>query len=198
MIPNPARAPVLAGLLLLAGCQPSPPAAPGRVVAPAPAPAASTNPAAAAAAATPALKPAKPSLVVRTFDGGQFDLSAHRGKWVVVNYWATWCNPCLKEIPDLDAFDKSRADVETIGLAYEEIEPADMAAFLRQHPIGYPIAVLDVYKPPADFPVPQGLPVTYLIAPDGAVARQFLGPVGSTDLAAAIAGQGKTAASPAP
>jgi hypothetical protein len=46
--------------------------------------------------------------------------------------------------------------------------------------------VVDVYSPPADFETPRGLPMTYLIAPDGKVARKFLGPVTSADLAAAM------------
>ena len=143
-----------------------------------------------------AAKPEVPSLVVDTFDGGKFDLAQHRGNWVVVNFWATWCTPCLKEIPDLDAFDQSRKDVDVIGLAYEEIERADMEAFLKEHVISYPIAVIDVYKPPADFDTPRGLPMTYLIAPDGKVARQFLGPVGSADLIKVM--QAQPDAKPAP
>lgn len=140
----------------------------------------------AAAAGTETPKPEHPALVVSTFDGGTFDLSRHRGGWVVVNFWATWCTPCLKEIPELDAFDKSRDDVAVIGLAYEEIARPDMEAFLREHSISYAIAVIDVYNPPVDFDVPRGLPMTYLIAPDGRVGRKFLGPITSADLVEAM------------
>ena len=171
---------LLATLMLVASCKPTEESA-----APA-APVAATAPATVATDAAEPPKPEMPALVVETFDGGKFDLAQHRGKWVVVNFWATWCNPCLKEIPDLDAFDKSREDVEVIGLAYEEIERADMQAFLKEHVISYPIAVVDVYSPPADFETPRGLPMTYLIAPDGKVARKFLGPVTSAELAAAM------------
>jgi len=176
---------LLAALMLVASCKPTEESA-----APA-APVAATAPATVATDAAEPPKPEMPSLVVETFDGGRFDLAQHRGKWVVVNFWATWCNPCLKEIPDLDAFDKSREDVEVIGLAYEEIERADMQAFLKEHVISYPIAVVDVYSPPADFETPRGLPMTYLIAPDGKVARKFLGPVTSAELAAAMAAYAK-------
>jgi thiol-disulfide isomerase/thioredoxin len=181
---------LLAIIFLAASCKPADAPAPASpaVVAGAPA----TVPAAAEELAQDP-KPELPSLVVDTFDGGKFDLAEHRGKWVVVNFWATWCNPCLKEIPELDAFDKSRDDVEVIGLAYEEIERADMLAFLKQHVISYPIAVVDVYAPPADFETPRGLPMTYLIAPDGRVARKFLGPVTPADLTAAMAANGKAA-----
>ncbi len=141
-----------------------------------------------------AAKPEFPALVVPTFDGKTFDLSQHRGRWVVINYWATWCGPCLKEIPDLDAFDKSREDVDVVGLAYEEIERADMEAFLKDHPMSYPIAVLDVYKPPADFETPRGLPTTYLIAPDGKVAKHFVGPITSEDLLKAMNQHGQAPA----
>lgn len=142
-----------------------------------------------AAAAKPAAadtKPSVPTLKIATVADGEFDLAAHRGHWVVVNFWATWCAPCLKEIPDLSQFDAAREDVEVVGIAFEEIELADMKQFLEKHPAGYPIAIADVYNPPADFQVPRGLPMTYLIAPDGKVAQRFLGPVTSQELAKAI------------
>lgn len=147
---------------------------------------------ASAPAAAPAVPPAapaapdRPALQIATVDGKPFDLAARRGHWVVVNFWATWCGPCLKEMPDLDAFDASRDDVEVIGLAYEEIEPEAMRAFLVKHPVRYPIAIVDTYEPPADFPTPRGLPMTYLIAPDGRVAKEFLGPVTPAALTAVI------------
>lgn len=179
-------------IVLLAACKPTPPAAPA-------APAAPVEPAApavSAAPAAPAAKPEIPTLKLQTFAGQAYDLAEHRGRWVVVNFWATWCTPCLKEIPDLNAFDKARDDVDVIGLAYEEIEKADMEAFLKEHPIDYPIAVVDTFNPPADFDTPPGLPMTYLIAPDGKVAKQFLGPVTSEELAKLIDTAGKTAAAP--
>jgi thiol-disulfide isomerase/thioredoxin len=141
--------------------------------------------------ATPSTAAMKsPSLKVTTLDGAAYDLAAHRGKWVVVNFWATWCGPCLKEMPDLSALDAMREHIEVIGLAYEDIKPAEMAAFLKVHPVVYPIAIIDVYAPPADFASPRGLPMSYLIAPDGTVAKQFLGPVTARDIEAAIASAG--------
>jgi thiol-disulfide isomerase/thioredoxin len=128
----------------------------------------------------------QPQLVVETFDGKTFDLASYRGKWVVVNFWATWCAPCLKEIPDFNAFTKKHSNVQFIGLAYEEIERQDMQAFLKKVPIDYPIAILDVYNPPKDFDTPRGLPMTVLLKPDGSVAEKFLGPVTSEQLLAVI------------
>ena len=140
-----------------------------------------------AAPLTAADPPAVPVLETTTVNGQPWSLAAQRGQWVVVNFWATWCAPCIKEMPELDALDQAREDVSVIGLAFEEIEVADMQAFLQRRPVNYPIAIVDVYAPPADFPAPKGLPMTWLIGPDGAVADKFLGPVTRQDLEQAIA-----------
>jgi thiol-disulfide isomerase/thioredoxin len=198
------RTVVAAALLagLLSACQPS--TAPDTEDAVAPAPA--TPPSASEEAAPAGTKPAPagdvthPKLVLTTLDGATYDLAAHRGKWVVVNFWATWCAPCLKEMPELSALDAMREHIEVVGLAYEDIEPAEMKAFLLEHPVVYPIAIVDTYDPPTDFDTPRGLPMTYVIAPDGSVASKILGPVTAQDIedvvAAADAAQPARATAP--
>ena len=162
-------------------------------------PAATTDPAPAGAPAeapseeapeADASEPATPRLALPTLDGATYDLADHRGKWVVVNFWATGCAPCLKEMPELSALDAMNEHIEVVGLAYEEIDDADMRAFLDKHPVVYPIAVLDVTAPPEDFDTPRGLPMTYLIAPDGRVAHKVLGPVTARGIEEAIAEAG--------
>ena len=123
-----------------------------------------------------------PALEVKTLDGAKFDLAAQRGKWVIVNFWATWCSPCIKEMPDISRFVASRGDVAAIGLAFGGEELSDVTDFLKKHPVQYPIANVPLESPPKDFGAPKGLPTTYLIAPDGSIAKKFTGPVTARDL----------------
>ncbi|KIQ96244.1 TlpA disulfide reductase family protein [Lysobacter sp. A03] len=197
---------LLAALLL--GCQPADPAAGtgDADVAPAagagqadPSATPATSPGVAdSGAPEPAGKDFRPTLVVGALDGTQYDLAAHRGKWVLVNFWATWCNPCLKEMPELSALAAMREDIEVVGLAFEDIEPAEMKAFLLEHPMTYPIAILDTANPPADFDEPRGLPMTWLIAPDGRVERKMMGPVTAAEIEEMIAAARGTSAGAAP
>lgn len=180
-------------LLTLAACQPQ------QAAAPAPGDTASTPVATPEAVDAPDTVVDQtvemPALVIATIDGKTYDLADHRGQWVVINFWATWCAPCIKEMPELSALHAMRSTVEVIGLAYEDIALEDMKVFLQKRPVAYPIAIVDPYDPPKDFATPRGLPMTYLIAPDGKVARQFLGPVTAHDIEQAIEAAGGTVVS---
>lgn len=183
--------------VLLAACKPAaepaanaPATTPPATDATPPAPAADPDAALGAAdgaAAAERVTAEFPTLKVKTVDGADYDLAAHRGKWVVVNFWATWCAPCRKEMPELSALHAMRSEIEVVGLAYEEIEPADMQAFLKERPVTYPIAIVDPYDPPADFATPRGLPLTHLVDPQGKVVHSFVGPVTAADIEARIA-----------
>ncbi|MEO7916183.1 MAG: TlpA disulfide reductase family protein [Dokdonella sp.] len=150
---------------------------------------------AAVAADTLAGKAAHPDLKIDTLDGKSFDLAAQKGKWVIVNYWATWCGPCIKEMPALSAFVSAHDDVTAIGLAFEDTDKAEIRAFMKKNPVRYPIGQVDIDNPPTAFDVPRGLPMTYVIAPDGSIAKQFVGPIEEKDLAKVT---GKSAAKAAP
>lgn len=134
-----------------------------------------------------AAMPAHPALVVTTLDGKPFNLAAERGHWVIVNFWATWCVPCIAEMPELSHYVKTHPAVRAIGIAYDDSEPADIRAFLVKHPVVYPVAQVTLDKPLKDFDEPRGLPTTWLIAPDGTVATHFLGPITGKMLDAAMA-----------
>lgn len=135
-----------------------------------------------------AAMPARPTLQVTTLDGKSYDLASQRGHWVIVNFWATWCVPCIKEMPDISRFVATHKNVSAIGLAYDDSAPADIKAFVAKHPVVYPIAQVTLDKPPKDFDEPRGLPTTYVIDPQGRLARTFVGPVNAETLSAVIGG----------
>ncbi len=120
-------------------------------------------------------------------DGGDYDIASHRGSWVVVNFWASWCASCVKEMPELSALHDAHDDVRVVGLAYEQIEPETLRKALARRPVSYPIAIVDPYAMPPGIAAPRGLPMTYLIDPQGKVAREFLGPVTRADIERAMA-----------
>ncbi|MDE2156612.1 MAG: TlpA family protein disulfide reductase [Xanthomonadaceae bacterium] len=141
------------------------------------------------AAPARAAMPERPTLHVTTLDGKTFDLGAQRGKWVIVNYWATWCGPCVKEMPDISRFVASHSNVTAIGLAFDDSKPAAIKAFLVHHPVVYPIAQVTLDNPVKDFDVPRGLPTSWVIDPDGKVAKGFLGPITIDELTRLIDGK---------
>jgi cytochrome c biogenesis protein CcmG/thiol:disulfide interchange protein DsbE len=82
-----------------------------------------------------------PALKLMNVDGAQWDLSALHGKVVVLNFWATWCEPCLAEMPQLNALARHRAEHDqlvVLGISYQEGEAA-IRRFNERMPLGFPL-----------------------------------------------------------
>lgn len=114
--------------------------------------------------------------------GGEVRLSEFRGKWIVLNYWATWCAPCRKEIPELSELNDARDDIVVLGLAFEDTDIENFDEFLKEFHPGYPLLLVDVYAPPEPFGAPRVLPTTIILNPEGYPVKTFLGPVTREDI----------------
>jgi cytochrome c biogenesis protein CcmG, thiol:disulfide interchange protein DsbE len=124
--------------------------------------------------AEPAMDEPAPPLVVTALNGQTFDLTKLRSQVVLLNFWATWCEPCRKEIPRLSAFYRRYHDrgLEVIGISIDR--PEDLQKVRKQMAsIAYPVAVLkDI--PVNGFGKVEGVPTTYVIDTNGVVRDKFI------------------------
>lgn len=107
------------------------------------------------------------SFVFKDMQGQQQRLQDYRGKWVLVNFWATWCPPCLEEIPDLIAlYDAHRnKDLVVIGVALDSTKES-VVAFVAKKKVSYPIVFGD-YDLASQIGEVEALPTSYLYDPAG-------------------------------
>lgn len=134
----------------------------------------------------------RPDLVFRDLDGKPHALSEWDGKLVLLNFWATWCTPCLKEIPLLVEAQRQYGPrgLQIVGLAMDQREPVE--AFRRRLGINYPIMLGEVDIITAMDQLGDELgafPFSVLIAPDGRILDRASGDLTREELQAWIDGQ---------
>ncbi len=108
-----------------------------------------------------------------------------RGNWVVVNYWATWCAPCIKEIPELIALGENHADIEVFGVNFDDPEGDEIKAQIERMKITFPVFAEDPYLY-YGIEQPQVLPTTVIVDPNGMVADVLVGPQTEASLLTAM------------
>ena len=110
-------------------------------------------------------------------NGKTHTLDGYKGKWVLVNYWATWCPPCLEEIPDLIALHGDKKNnLVVIGIALDYRNAKQVTDFTEGLLVDYPI-VLGNHQIVSQIGPVRGLPTTYLFNPEGKMVAQQVGAV---------------------
>lgn len=121
---------------------------------------------------------AAPEFSGKDLDGKRHSLDDYAGKMVLVNYWATWCPPCLEEMPELAVFHEAYKDSRAVvlGVNSEDIDEASLRAFLDEQMIDFPV-ISESPSPTTPFGRLVGLPTSYLIAADRSKVITHVGPL---------------------
>jgi len=107
--------------------------------------------------------------------GNKINLADYHGKWVIINYWASWCKPCFKEIPQINKFyNAHKDDVVVLGVSYDQASGKDLQQIVKKMDIQFPTLNQDPRK---QFGIDQikGLPVTFVVGPDGKLKKTLYG-----------------------
>ena len=112
---------------------------------------------------------------IKVFNGSDTNLTKLNGNWIVVNYWADWCAPCIKEIPELNKFAKENKDLFVYTFNFDHLEIEDLEPLAKKFKITVPSLVTHpreiwgIQTPPA-------VPATFFINPNGEVVLSLFRP----------------------
>lgn len=107
--------------------------------------------------------------------GKVHQFSDYSGRWVIVNYWATYCGPCLEEVPDLVEFTKTNKHRATVlGFDAGGSEPEELEAFMQEHGVNYLVAAMQAETMSA-FGRITAVPMSFIVSPEGELISRVIG-----------------------
>jgi len=118
---------------------------------------------------------------IEVFNGSNTNISDLDGNWIVINYWADWCAPCIKEIPELNEFAKENKDLIVYTFNFDQLEVEDLKPIAKK----FDIQVPSLISHPRDIwgiPTPPAVPATFFINPNGEITSSLFRPQTKEDL----------------
>jgi len=118
---------------------------------------------------------------IEIFNGSDTNLDKLNGNWIVINYWADWCAPCIKEIPELNEFAKENNDLLVFTFNFDQLDEDDLKPVAQK----FNIEVPSIVTHPRDIwgiQTPPAVPATFFINPDGDLALSLFRPQTKDDL----------------
>ena len=112
---------------------------------------------------------------IELFDARPIFSSEFSGNWILVNYWADWCPPCIKEIPEIAAFADTYPEVKVFAFNFHRLDDEDLRPQIKKFGISYP-SLITHPKSIWGIETPKTLPATYFISPEGEVVFTSLKP----------------------
>ena len=112
---------------------------------------------------------------IEVFNGSNTNLSKLEGNWIVINYWADWCAPCIKEIPELNEFANENKDILVFTFNFDQLDQEDLAPIAKKFNIEVPSLVTH----PRDIwgiQTPPAVPATFFINPNGELSLSLFRP----------------------
>ena len=123
---------------------------------------------------------------LRDLDGVEYRASDSLGKWLVINFWATWCLPCLKEMPELERFyQQHRQRVDLWGVTFEDSDIDAIRSYVERLGVTYPILGFG-QDPKTGYGNVRVLPTTFVIDPQGKFHYKFEKPITARELEAVL------------
>lgn len=124
-------------------------------------------------------------------NGHGHSFADYQGKWVIINYWATWCGPCKQEIPELNKLAKThQKQLVLLGVDYDQPQGTRLRKQIREMKIEYTVIAKDPQQR-LGYKEPEGLPTTYIFAPGLLLKATLAGPQTEASILAAM-GQSKS------
>ena len=118
---------------------------------------------------------------IEVFNGSNTNISDLNGNWIVINYWADWCAPCIKEIPELNEFAQENEDLIVYTFNFDQLEVEDLKPIAKK----FDIKVPSLISHPRDIwgiPTPPAVPATFFINPNGEITTSLFRPQTKEDL----------------